>query len=53
MACKWMNSETEVCVNDACPMYCDFCPVVDTPDVCRYEDRSGTQPQRGDVCLQT
>lgn len=30
----------EVCVNAACPMCADFCPVPDTPGVCRYEDRA-------------
>lgn len=29
----------EVCVNAECPMCADFCPVPDTPGVCRYEDR--------------
>lgn len=40
-ACKWMDHETEVCCNKQCPMYCDFCPVVEYPDVCKYDTREG------------
>lgn len=29
----------EFCVNAECPMCADYCPVPDTPGVCRYEDR--------------
>ena len=36
--CKW--EEDEVCVNADCPICADFCPVVDYPGVCRYEDRA-------------
>ena len=35
--CKWCKDE--VCVNADCPLCADFCPVVDAPDVCRFEDR--------------
>jgi len=35
--CKWCFDE--FCVNDACPMCADYCPVVDNPGVCRYEER--------------
>lgn len=35
--CKWMKDE--VCVNADCPMCCDYCPVVDVPGVCRFEER--------------
>ena len=35
--CKWMLDE--FCVNDQCPMYTDYCPVVDYPGVCRFEER--------------
>lgn len=44
--CNWMDSETEVCGNSDCPMYCGCCPVPGNLGVCGYEDRSGTQPQR-------
>ena len=35
--CKWMQDE--ICVNADCPMRADYCPVVDYPGVCRYEER--------------
>lgn len=37
--CKWMT-ENEICVNADCPMCADFCPVVNYPGACRYEDRA-------------
>lgn len=39
--CKW--EQDEICVNDQCPMLADFCPVPDTPGVCRYEERIDEQ----------
>ena len=36
--CKYCQGD-EVCVNADCPMCCDFCPVVDVPGVCRFEER--------------
>ena len=39
MMCKWM--EDEVCVNSDCPAVADFCPVVNHPGVCRYEEMDG------------
>ena len=36
--CKWMQDE--ICVNADCPMCADYCPVVDVPGVCRFEERS-------------
>lgn len=35
--CKYCQDE--VCVNADCPMRADFCPVVDVPGVCRFEER--------------
>ena len=35
--CKW--EQDEVCVNASCPLCADFCPVIDTPGVCRFEER--------------
>lgn len=35
MSCKYCKEE--FCVNDACPVRGDYCPVVDYPNVCRYE----------------
>ena len=36
MMCKWLKDE--VCVNSDCPAVADFCPVVNHPGVCRYEE---------------
>ena len=36
--CKYYYDE--FCVNDKCPMFADYCPVPDTADVCKHEDRS-------------
>ena len=36
--CKYYYDE--FCVNDKCPMCTDYGPVPDTPDVCKWEDRS-------------
>lgn len=36
--CKYCQGE--ICVNADCPMCADFCPVVDVPGVCRFEERS-------------
>lgn len=36
MVCKWLQDE--VCVNGDCPAVADFCPVVNHPGVCRYEE---------------
>ena len=33
----------EVCVNADCPVCADFCPVVNEPEICRYEKRSDTE----------
>ncbi len=37
MECKYCNDE--ICVNEDCPMYADYCPVPNDAGVCRYEDR--------------
>ena len=41
--CKWCQDE--VCVNAQCPMCADYCPVPDTPDVCKHEDRGDDNEQ--------
>ena len=46
--CKWMKDE--FCVNSDCPMCADYCPVVNFPTVCRFEDR-GDSYEIGDVCV--
>ena len=46
--CKYCQDE--VCVNADCPMRADFCPVVDFPGVCRFEDRGGEgAPEKADA----
>ena len=37
--CKYCQDE--ICVNADCPLFCDFCTVVDVPGVCRFEEREG------------
>ena len=41
--CKYCQDE--VCVNADCPMCADFCPVVDVPGVCRFEEREDRNEQ--------
>ena len=42
--CKWMQDE--VCVNADCPACADYCPVPDTPGVCKYEERGDSDAQK-------
>jgi hypothetical protein len=42
--CKWMQDE--VCVNADCPACADFCPVANTPGVCKYEERGNSDAQK-------
>lgn len=37
MSCKYCKDE--FCVNAACPLCADYCPVIDIPGVCKHEDR--------------
>lgn len=37
LVCKYCKDE--FCVNDQCPMRADYCPVPDTPGVCKHEVR--------------
>lgn len=39
--CKWYYEE--VCTNASCPVCADFCPVVDYPGVCRFEESESDQ----------
>lgn len=41
VGCKWRYEE--VCTNASCPVRADFCPVVDYPGVCRFEESESTQ----------
>lgn len=34
--CRWCKDE--FCVNDKCPMCADYCPTVQYPGVCKYEE---------------
>ena len=42
--CKWMQDE--VCVNADCPACADYCPVANTPGVCKYEERGDSDAQK-------
>ena len=42
--CKWMQDE--VCVNADCPACADYCPVANTPGVCKYEERGNSDAQK-------
>lgn len=46
--CKWMLDE--ICVNDKCPICTDYCPVVNYPGVCRFEDRGRREPNLDGKC---
>ena len=37
MICRYC--ENEICVNDQCPMFANYCPVPDMDGVCKYEFR--------------
>lgn len=37
--CEFCDEDTEICVNGACPMRGDWCPVVYSPGVCKYDSR--------------
>ena len=42
LVCKYCKDE--FCVNDQCPMRADYCPVPDTPGVCKHEERIEVKP---------
>ena len=48
MDCKYCQGD-EVFVNADCPMCCDFCPVVDFPGVCRFEERNKTNAKNDEA----
>lgn len=37
MSCKYNNDE--ICTNDQCPAYADYCPVPNIEGVCAYENK--------------
>lgn len=41
MVCRYC--ENEICVNDQCPLYVDYCPVPDIEGVCKFEEREDEQ----------
>ena len=45
--CKYCQDE--IYVNADCPMCCDFCPVVDMPGVCRFEERNKTNAKNDEA----
>ena len=45
--CKYCQDE--ICVNADCPMRADFCPVVDFPGVCRFEERNKTNAKNDEA----
>ncbi len=42
MSNECIYCKDEVCVNADCPLCADFCPVIDTPDLCKWEKRETT-----------
>ena len=37
--CKWMSDDgQDICCNGACPACADFCPTVNYPGLCRWEE---------------
>lgn len=47
--CKWYKDE--FCVNDACPLCADYCPVPNDPDVCKWEERDGEADEnKSSIC---
>lgn len=46
--CKWELNE--VCVNDACPLCADFCPLIYTHNVCKYEELVEDIPMSCESC---
>lgn len=46
--CNYCYGDDEVCVNADCPCCTEWCPVVNYPGVCRYEERvaSSARPFR-------
>lgn len=37
--CSFADAKTEMCSNDRCPLFRDYCPVVYSPGVCKYDSR--------------
>lgn len=48
LKCKWELNE--VCVNDACPLCADFCPLIYAHNVCKYEELIEDVPMSCESC---
>lgn len=35
--CKWY-SDVDICVNDECPVCCDYCPCGEYQEICKYAE---------------
>ena len=47
--CKWLSDDwDEICCNAACPACTDWCPAVNYPGLCKYEEpkESPNAPKR-------
>ena len=45
--CKYCQDE--ICVNADCPMCAEYCPVVDFPGMCRFEERNKTNAKNDEA----
>lgn len=37
--CKWISDDfNEICTNADCPACCNWCPTVNYPGLCKYEE---------------
>lgn len=40
MPCKWLSDDfNDICSNRDCPACADFCPTVNLPNLCHYEEQ--------------
>ena len=43
-ACRWLSDDfNEICCNGSCPACTDFCPAVNYPGLCRFEERENPE----------
>lgn len=45
MKCKWHAESEGVCTNGECPYRGDVCPTNEHPEVCKYAEYAGKQPE--------
>lgn len=48
LKCKWEFNE--FCTNDACLLCADFCPLIYTHNVCKYEELIEDTPMSCESC---